>query len=217
MGVFKHEAAAVDPVARRVYLTEDLMDGRLYRFTPRDWPKLGEGLLEAAIVARGGGVTWKSVPDPSAEGRPVRRQVPGATRFKRAEGIWFDDGTVYLATTGDSRIHAYDTERERIKVIYDGLASQEAPLLRVDQITASRAGELFVCEDLTADEIDMGVISRSGTVARFLSIGGREHERSELTGVTFDPSGSRMYLASQRAFQSGAVYEVSGPFKRHAA
>ena len=35
MGVFKHEAAAVDPRGRRVYLTEDLIDGGLYRYTPR--------------------------------------------------------------------------------------------------------------------------------------------------------------------------------------
>ena len=34
MGVFKHEAAAVDPAGRCVYLTEDLIDGGLYRFTP---------------------------------------------------------------------------------------------------------------------------------------------------------------------------------------
>ena len=34
MGTFKHEAAAVDPRGRRIYLTEDLIDGGLYRFTP---------------------------------------------------------------------------------------------------------------------------------------------------------------------------------------
>jgi hypothetical protein len=37
--------------------------------------------------------------------------------------------------------------------------------------------------------------------------------------VTFDPSGSRMYFSSQRAYGSdgtpgpGAIYEVSGPFR----
>jgi secreted PhoX family phosphatase len=136
------------------------------------------------------------------------------TRFKRAEGIWFDSGTVYLATTGNSRVHAYDTRADRIEVIYDGLASREAPLLRVDQLTVSRAGELFVCEDLGASEIDIGLIERSGEVSRFLSVTGREHSGSELTGATFDPSGSRLYFASQRAFGTGAVYEVTGPFRR---
>ena len=128
----------------------------------------------------------------------------GSTRFKRAEGIWHDDGVVYVTTTGDHRVHAYDIERERIEVIYDGLAPGRAtPLLRVDQLTANRAGEVFVCEDIATDEIDIGLIDRAGRVSKFLSATGPDHVGSELTGVTFDPSGSRMYFSSQRAFGKG--------------
>jgi len=215
MGVFKHEAAAVDPSGKRVYLTEDIIDGALYRFTPRRWPNLSEGLLELAKVDSGGAVEWLRVPDPLARGEQTRRQVPGHTEFARAEGIWFDGGTVYVATTGDSRIHAYDTKRERVKVIYDGLAKRSAPLLRVDNITASKSGELFVCEDIATEEIDIGVITRDRKVSKFLSVTGPKHEGSELTGVTFDPSGSRLYFSSQRAEGlKGAIYEVSGPFSR---
>ena len=219
MGVFKHEAAAVDPRGRRVYLTEDLMDGGFYRFTPERWPDLSRGLLEIAIVERGGAVTWAEVPDPSARTTPTRRQVRGSTEFKRGEGLWRDRSTVYVATTGDSRVHAYDLRRGRFSVPYDGLASASAPLIRVDALTASRAGEVFVCEDLAADEIDIGVIGPGRQVSRFLSVTGPEHEGSELTGVTFDPSGSRMYFASQRAGGKegmpgpGAIYEVAGPFR----
>jgi secreted PhoX family phosphatase len=213
MGAFKHEAAAVDPRERRIYLTEDLKDGLLYRFTPERWPSLDRGLLEAAMVRSGGSVSWSEVHDPGARSMPTREQLPRATRFKRGEGIWYDDGVVYVSTTVDSRVHAYDTRRERIEVIYDGLASAEAPLLRVDQLTGSRAGELFVCEDLATDEIDMGLIDRSGRVSRFLSVTGGEHQGSELTGVAFDPSGRRLYFASQRARKTGAIYEVSGPFR----
>ena len=214
MGVFKHEAAAVDPRRRRVYLTEDLMDGALYRFTPRRWPDLSEGLLELAKVGRAGAVEWVRVPDPLARREQTRRQVPGYTEFARAEGVWFDSGTIYIATTGDSRIHAYDTATERVQVIYDGLATRRAPLLRVDNITASASGELFVCEDISTAEIDIGVIDRDRRVSKFLSATGPKHARSELTGVTFDPSGSRLYFASQRAEGGrGAVYEISGPFR----
>ena len=219
MGVFKHEAAAVDARGRRVYLTEDLVDGGFYRFTPERWPDLGAGRLEIAMVERGGAVRWREVPDPAATRRRTRRQVPGATEFARAEGLWHDAGVVYLATTADSRVHAYDTRRERIDVVYDGLASRAAPLVRVDQLTASPAGEVFVCEDLATDEIDIGLIDRRGRVSRFLSATGPRHVGSELTGVTFDPSGRRMYFASQRAGGEdgmpgpGAVYEVTGPFR----
>jgi secreted PhoX family phosphatase len=220
MGVFKHEAAAVDTAARRVYLTEDLIDGGLYRYLPERWPDLSAGRLEIARVERGGRVDWVKVPDPRARRERTRRQVPGSTEFKRGEGIWLDGNTLYVATTADHRVHAYDTQRERIEVIYDGLASRSAPLLRVDQLTGSRGGEVFVCEDLATDEIDMGVITPDRKVSKFLSVTGPQHERSEITGVTFDPSGRRMYFASQRAFPKteaepgpGAIYEITGPFR----
>jgi uncharacterized protein len=221
MGIFKHEAAAVDPDGKRVYMTEDLVDGGLYRFTPARWPSLTRGVLEIARIRHGGRVEWVKVPDSAAARERTRRQVKGSTRFKRGEGLWLDGGTLYVATTADHRVHAYDTRRERIRVAYDGLASRSAPLLRVDQMTGSRAGEVFVCEDIATDEIDMGVIAPDHTVARFLSITGPQHRGSELTGVTFDPTGSRMYVSSQRAFSKselapgpGAIYEVTGPFRK---
>ena len=224
MGVFKHEAAAVDARARQVYLTEDLVDGGLYRYTPERWPDLSAGRLEIARVDRAGGVDWVRVPDPLARRERTRRQVPGSERFMRGEGIWLDGHTLYVTTTADHRVHAYDTRRESIEVIYDGLASRSAPLLRVDQLTGSRAGEVFVCEDLATDEIDMGVITPERKLSKFLSVTGPPHARSELTGVTFDPSGRSMFFSSQRAFPEsdelpgpGAIYEVTGPFKRSRA
>jgi len=219
LGAFKHEAAAVDPRGKRVYLTEDLVDGGFYRFTPRAWPDLSAGLLEIATVDSRGHTRWTEVPDPAATRIPTRRQVPGSTEFQRGEGLWRDGGAVYVSTTADHRVRSYDIARERFEVLYDGLASRTAPLLRVDQMTATPAGEIFVCEDLATDEIDIGVIERDRRVARFLSVTGAEHAMSELTGVTFDPSGARMYFASQRAGGSdglpgpGAIYEISGPFR----
>jgi uncharacterized protein len=220
MGVFKHEAAAVDADARVVYLTEDLVDGGLYRYTPVKWPDLSRGRLEIARVSSGGAVEWVELPDQLARRERTRRQVNGSARFKRGEGLWLDGRTLYVATTADHRVHAYDTRRRRIRVAYDGLASRSAPLLRVDQLTGSRAGEVFVCEDLATDEIDIGVISPDRRVSKFLSVTGPQHVRSELTGVTFDPSGRRMIFASQRAFPvdelnpgPGAIYEVTGPFR----
>jgi uncharacterized protein len=219
MGTFKHEAAAVDPRGKRVYLTEDLMDGGVYRFTPTRWHDLSEGLLEIATVGAGGAVTWTEVPDPAARRVATRDQVRGSTRFRRAEGIFHDDGVVYISTTGDQRVHAYHVEDERMEVIYDGLGAGRTPLLRPDQLTASHAGEVFICEDIATDEIDIALIGRPGRVSKFLSVTGPIHAGSELTGVTFDPSGSRMYFSSQRAYGRngkpgpGAIYEVSGPFR----
>ena len=223
MGIFKHEAAAVDRRARRVYMTEDLIDGGLYRYTPKRWPDLSAGLLEIARVGGGGAVEWVELPDPSAVRERTRRQVPGSTRFKRGEGIWLAGHTLYVSTTADDRVHAYDIKRRHVRVVYDGLASKSAPLLRVDQMTGSRVGEVFVCEDIATEEIDIGLIERDGSVSRFLSLTGPQHKGSEATGVVFDPSGSRMYFSSQRAFPTsdqlpgpGAIYEITGPFRGRA-
>ena len=182
-----------------------------------DWPDLSRGVLEIARV-QGESVEWVKLPDPLARRERTRRQVEGSLELKRGEGIWLDGTTLYVSTTADHRVHAYDTRRERLAVIYDGLASRSAPLLRVDQMTGSPGGEIFVCEDIATEEIDMGVIDRERRVSRFLAITGPQHERSEITGVTFDPSGRRMFFASQRAFPEsellpgpGAIYEITGP------
>jgi len=80
-------------------------------------------------------------------------------------------------------------------------------------VTASRAGELFICEDIASGEINLGVMTRDRKVGRFLTVGGPNHVGSELTGPAFDPSGSRLYFSSQRARgMKGEIYEVTGPF-----
>lgn len=217
MGRFKHEAAAVDPVGRRVYLSEDLSDSAFYRFTPNAWPDLSAGTLEVATGAVGGVVTWVALPDPTnSKGTPTRKQVPGSLVFKRGEGIFFDSGVVYLATTSDDRIYAYDTATERLDVLYDGKAlGDSAPLHQVDNVTVHpSSGDLFVCED--ADDLQICLITGDRTVAPFVQLTGPLHTGavdSETTGVTFDPSGKRMYFSSQRAGLTGMTFEVTGPFR----
>ncbi|HEX2232055.1 MAG TPA: alkaline phosphatase PhoX, partial [Thermoleophilaceae bacterium] len=221
LGVFSHEAACVDDVGRHVYLTEDEMDGLFYRFTPARYPDLSAGRLEAAIVARDGSVRWAPVPDPSAAGPPTRQQVPGGTQFRRAEGIWSDSGFVYIATTADHKVHRYNTVLEQLDLVYDGSAlGRDAPLRQVDNVTAAPSGDVFVCEDTgESDPLDIGIITPEGEVTRFLKVTGTQHTggggaiSSELTGVNFDPSGTRMYFSSQRGFGMGVTYEITGPFR----
>jgi secreted PhoX family phosphatase len=222
MGVFEHEAVAVDPGGRRVYLSEDNGQGGFYRFTPASYPDLSAGTLEVAQVGADGFVNWLRVPDPSGADTPTRQQVEGMTRFSRGEGMWYDGGVVYLCTTNDNKVHAYDTVTGRIDLLYDGGAIQNPPLTNVDNITVSRSGDVFVCEDTFSSDdpgLDIAIISREREVTRFLKVTGNQHTgaggdaRSELCGVVFDPSGQRMYFASQRALVVGIVYEVTGPFR----
>jgi uncharacterized protein len=212
MGVFKHEAACVDPVGRQLYMTEDLGDSGFYRFTPSSYPDLSMGLLEIAVVGADGIVTWIEVPDPSAATTPTRMQVPDTTRFNRGEGMWFDDGIVYFATTSDDRVFAYHVATRELELLYDGEAlGDAAPLHDTDNITVSpKSGELFVAED--ADDLQLCVITPQGEVAPFAQLIGNEHTGSEVTGPVFDPSGQRLYFSSQRGWTFGVIFEVSGPF-----
>lgn len=218
LGKFKHEAAAVDPAGQRVYLTEDIGDSGFYRFTPDAYPSLASGVLEIATPGAQGAVEWVRVPKPvpGAADPATRRQVPGYMVFKRGEGIFFDSGFVYVATTSDDRIYAYDTATETIEVLYDGKLLVNAPLHEVDNITVHRnSGDLYVGED--ADDLELGIITPQREVAAFLQCAGPQHgtgeAASEVTGPTFDPSGTRLYFSSQRAGGTGAVYEITGPFR----
>ncbi len=223
LGTFKHEAACVDPAREHVYLSEDLNGGGLYRFTPLAYPDLSAGTLEVACDGGAGKVTWKPVPDPAATETPTRTQVPGLLPFARGEGIWFDAGVVYLATTADETIHAYDTRTERIEVIYRADDVEGTPLRGVDNLHVSRSGDLFVAEDSYTndpDAMDVCIITPDRKVSRFLKLTGAEHRlpgqaESETVGLCFDPGGTRLYVGSQRgAFGPGIVYEITGPFRQ---
>ncbi len=183
LGAFQHEAVCVDRRRGHLYLTEDLDDGGFYRFTPERGGDLRSGRLEIAHVGPGGSVDWRRVPDPTASTMPTREQVSGATEFARGEGTWFARGVVYVATTADSRIHAYNTRTGRIRVIYDASRLSEPPLTEVDNITVSRSGDLFVCEDNGGeDPFDIAIIAArpdKKAHARFEAVSGDEAELAE--------------------------------------
>lgn len=242
LGLFQHEAAAVDVSTNVVYLTEDQRNGLLYRFVP-DSPNIGgrpdlsSGSLQAAQVLDPGGVvtgssavTWIPVPDPTATGGvPTRFQLPAATRFQRGEGMWFDSGVVYFTTTSDDRVWAYDCASAEISVIYDrATAGPDAPLSGADNLTVHPfTGDLYVAEDggnmelvtITSPDDPNGRVS--APFARFTPAAGVPQVGTELTGPCFDPSGTRLYVSSQRGIQTssfpfpqqGITYEITGPFR----
>lgn len=211
LGVFQHESAAVDPIAKRVYLTEDQPDGRFYRFTPEGYPSLEAGLLEVADVSPNGRTQWRTVPDPLAKDVPTRRQVVQSTRFAGGEGTWYDAGVVYFTTKGDNRVWAYDTRGERLSVLYDESKMRGAPLTGVDNVTVSRAGDVLVAED--GGNLEIVMITPDEEVVRLLRVVGGAHSGSEITGPAFDPSGKRLYFSSQRGYGRGVTFEVRGPFR----
>jgi len=215
MGLFAHEAAAVDPATGIVYLTEDDDTSRLYRFLPRAWGDLSGGRLEAATVDAAGNVGWV----PASDKRPYRGKESAV--FARGEGAWFAAGVVYFCTTTDNRVWALETASNRLSVVYDAAAvGPGAPLREPDNVTVHpTSGEIFVCED--DDNLECVLLSPAqggGRIAApFLQFVG--HQGSEVAGAAFSPEGKRLYLSSQRGIgrkydSPGMTFEISGPFLR---
>lgn len=216
LGAFTHEAVATDPVGKRLYLTEDTPDGRFYRFTPAKWPSLEAGTLEAARVVgdvfQGAKVEWVPVsPEASASAQPAARET---TVFRGGEGCWHDGGVIYFTTKHDNRVWALTTHTGRLEVLYDAARYPGSPLMGVDNVTVSRAREVFVCED--GDDMQLCLLTPDRKVTPFLQVTG--HAGSELAGVAFSPDGRRLYVSSQRGIDGrGITFEVMGPFRGHAA
>lgn len=219
LGAYTHEAVAVDPKTMQLYLTEDLPDGRLYRFTPErvdssGRPDLAIGLLEAAQITRerDGLVRWRRVPDPSGKSRATRYQAAGTTGFYGGEGCWYADGSVYFTTKGDGRVWVYDIGRKRVRVIYDAARHSRPVLTGLDNVTVASTGDVLVAED--DGDMQIVAIGADGRVAPIVQVPG--HRYSEVAGPAFDPSGTRLYFSSQRGLggraRDGMTFEVTGPF-----
>lgn len=125
LGRFNHEAVAVAPDGRCLYLTEDRNDGVFYRFVPREPGRLSAGGRLQAMVIEGRPsmdtrnwidpalerpairpgerltVRWIDLDDPEAPNDDLRFRAfaDGAARFARGEGIWTGADAVHFACT----------------------------------------------------------------------------------------------------------------------
>jgi secreted PhoX family phosphatase len=237
LGVFKHEAVAVDPQHRTLYLTEDEGQGRFYRFvcSASDWPAgaarpaLRSGRLQVLQIdgvpanqappddmdlAKARRVTWVDVSQPSLPQSVVRgvlgAQAPG-TVFRGGEGLWFFNGVVFFSTKGDNRIWALEVASQRLQVIYDFASASPADrvLSGVDNLTVSPRGDVLVAED--GGNMELCVILPDRRVKVVLRVHGQDE--SEITGPAFSPDGRRLYFNSQRGGRQGQgiTYEVMLP------
>lgn len=220
LGAFTHEAAAVDSATGIIYLTEDVPDGRFYRFIPASLDLQGKsdlasGKLQVAKVTQGkeGNVVWHDVPDPSAVSRPTRSQVSQSTAFRGGEGIWIDGSLVYFSTKWDNRIWAYDTHLQVVFIIYDDDFFTDPVLKGVDNVTLSLTGDVVVTED--GDDMQIVAITPRNEIVLLAQIVG--HASSEVTGPAFNPAGNKLYFSSQRGLEgtfAGITFEITGPFVR---
>ncbi|MGQ9426518.1 alkaline phosphatase PhoX [Gilvimarinus sp. F26214L] len=232
LGVFKHEAAAVDPVGGAIYLTEDTPDGNFYRFVPAHYPRngradLSRGRLEVAVVegnvpAETRAVRWVPVPNPmprlngeqSRLELPTRKQVAEAEVFNGGEGCWYHEGFVYFTTKGDNRVWALDTLASTLDLVYDKQTHQafNPGIDDVDNLTVSAGGDILVAED--GAEMRLVVVGPEVKPFELVNVIGQRG--SEICGPAFSPDGTRLYFSSQKGYTGdhtdGRIYELRGPF-----
>ncbi|SDW30615.1 alkaline phosphatase PhoX [Marinobacter mobilis] len=233
LGFFSHEAVAIDPNERLLYLTEDMPDGRFYRWVPdpADWPEGAErAALQAGrlqVMAVGGDgvegaltspqpITWIDARNPHLPQNEHR--IAESTAFDGGEGVWYFNGIVYFATKGDNRIWAVDIAAQTVEIIYD-LATAEAPnniLSGVDNLFVTNQGDVLVAED--GGDMQIVAILPDRTLKPIVQVVGQD--ASEIAGVAFSPDGRRMYFTSDRGGRNGfggftnglgMVYEVLLP------
>ena len=218
LGMFTHEAAAVDPKTSTIYQTEDTEKSGFYRFVPgKKINAIGKlskakGKFQVMEIKSGGKVKWNDVNDPKASGwDDLMKRKPNKKikykKFKRGEGAWYHDGKVHFATTETHQIWTYDIANETCKVLYKGKGRLKYP----DNVTVSNTGLVMAAEDGDNMEI-CGISNKKNKAFRIVKIVG--HKKSEITGPAFDPSGTRLYFSSQRGKNgfTGITYEVTGPF-----
>ncbi len=232
MGRFYREAVAVDPATGIVYQTEDLADGLLYRFVPKVRGKLAAGGRLQALAVRDKksldtrnydrqrvavgdklAATWIDMHDVDAPTDELRFQGfnAGAARFGRGEGMWFSDGSIYIACTegGKKKIG----QIWRLEPSADGgtLELFAEPndhhlVQNADNLTMSPWGDLVVCED------------RQGTTVRLIGVTPRgefytladNHARGEFAGVCFSPDGTSLFVNIQH---KGLTLAITGPWR----
>ena len=223
LGMFKHEAAAVDPKTSIIYQTEDSSESGFYRFIPeKKITTMGElskvkGKFQVMSIQSKNKVVWNDVNDPLA--RPNKKidlmkrkqnKKIKYKKFKRGEGAWYHDGQVYFATTSTNQIWSYDIAKETCKILYKGNGKLKKP----DNVTVSNSGLVMAAEDRDNMEI-CGISKKNNSAFPIVRIKDH-HKKSEVTGPAFDPSGTRLYFSSQNGKngKDGITYEVTGPFNK---
>ncbi|MEV7425070.1 MULTISPECIES: alkaline phosphatase PhoX [unclassified Streptomyces] len=250
MGRFQHEAIAIDPDSGIVYETEDAFDhpfGLFYRFLPEK-PRGGLGSLRAggaleamrvpgvpdlSTIQEPGAsfdrIEWVPVPDPLADGTPIRYQdfgPKGITHAQKLEGCYWGEGCVYFVSSfahrseGSAADHygqvwKYEPRRRRLTlvIVFGPDTDIDLPGESPDNICLAPSGGLMVCEDGGGAQYVFGVTRRGEVypMARGAQNVGtpEEPEWGEFAGVTFSPDGRTMYV---NCYHPGTTFAVTGPW-----
>ncbi|MCC5634557.1 PhoX family protein [Nostoc sp. CHAB 5844] len=225
MGRFNHEAAAVDPNTRYVYMTEDRGDGLFYRFVPNQTNNLSAGgaLYALRITGSSGintatgfprntprAVDWVRIntPDPSTDTVRTQGYNSGAARFSGGEGIFYGGGYVYFTcksggSSGDGQIWRYSPTNNTVELYIE--PNNSGVLDNPDNIIVFPNRDIFLCEDGDGTDFIVG-ITPTGSLYKFAR---NRLNSSEFAGVCFSPDGQTMFANIQ---SPGITFAIWGPW-----
>lgn len=173
MGMFRHEAIAVDPHTGHVYETEDRdVECGFYRYTPRVPGDLAAGGVLEMLAAEGApdlrrglkvGQRWRVHWVPIAD--PLRGHTPGTndsggvvaqgiaaggSRFIRLEGcLAREDGIWFTSTSGGDaaagQVWRYDPRASSLELMFE--VSDRSEMDYPDNIHQGLGDGLVICED----------------------------------------------------------------------
>ena len=184
------------------------------------------------------GVEWVTIPDPDPTFAPgttnnqaiqaigAQGRAQGAATFSRLEGIFYDDGKVYLVSTqggdtpagepppagygdGFGQLWAYDTRQGTLTLLFE--SPSRTVLELPDNLCISPRKCSLLCEDGPTENYLRGV-TPDGKIFDFAlnAIAGRQQE--EFAGSTFTPDGKVLFVNIQAS--SGVTFAIWGPWKR---
>jgi uncharacterized repeat protein (TIGR03803 family) len=225
-GRMNHEAAVVDPDTRIAYLTEDDAVSCLYRFVPAAPETPFEGTLQALRVVGADNldtstghptgasweIAWVDVADPTAATTTTRAQgqAQGAAVVRRGEGLWFDGGSVFFASTSGGpgnrgQIFRLDPDGDGGTLTLLAQSDDGQVLESPDNLTVAPWGDLFIVEDGAGEDL-IRILHPDGTFSDFAR---NAISASELAGVCFSPDGSILFVNIQA---DGYTLAITGPF-----
>ena len=154
--------------------------------------------------------TWvpiENVDSPEDDLRHQGHLEKGAAQFARAEGIWWDRGILYWACTngGEKQLgqiwryrpspsegHPQEEQAPgRVELLFE--PAEKRILQNADNLIVAPWGDLIVCED-SADRDHLVGITPDGI---FYRLARNAMNHSELTGCTFSPDGTTLFINIQ--------------------
>ena len=227
-GRFRHEAACIDPRTLTAFLTEDQTDGCFYRYRPSDPARPHtSGKLQALRVRDVPhfdtsrdldhgvrlSVDWVDVLDPDPKDDSVRHQATaaGAARFCRGEGIFCNDGVVYICCTiggrqGSGQVFKLTLSRsgasDRLELFVESPGSSVLDM--PDNIFLAPWGDLLLAEDGAGEQFVRGITPDG----RVYDLARNAKSSGEFAGICCSPAGDAIFVNMQL---DGLTVAITGP------